>query len=815
MVLVLALGIGINSALFTVLSAVTTRPPPGIPRDDALVWIRTIQRPRREYPNLSKRGASYLEYRDYVAHTELFSAVAAYAVGNVVLDQGANAGGPTAISTEFVTSRYFSTLGVRLAVGPGLSTVDDADAAPPDLRAVISDALWRDRFGGSMDVVGKTLHLNGVAVTVVGVAPPRFLGAWDREANTVWVPLSARAALLKSGFGMFSSRDSLEVSVFARLRPGVSPQRATPTVAMLAQRSVAAMSPKARPFVGTADVVPLRTDNQDPEGQGQWRSIGLLLGSITFLVLIITCLNVSALLVGSAFGRRAEIAIRLALGAPRRRIVRQLLTESALVAVTGGALGLLLLWWFFMAASASTDDVDLSIGWDTVAFTLIFATGTGLLFGISPALHATRATLADVMKRSAAAVVGSRSRLQRGFVIGQVALTQPLLLGLGIMLGDAIHQMGGRAEAGMRDRLVSVQVAWMSGRDIETMRANAARILERFRAVPGVAGAVFAGGGYGLTNFTVHPHDRGVGATADPFDVRLQGAPPGYFKLMDIPIMRGRDFTEDDQRTQSAVVIGSDLARKLWGTTSPIGMRFQTLRSDGPYMDGNTSTTSDVVGYASTEPPKLRDLVIVGVVDAAKAGKSDDVDGVRVLEPGVVQQSGILIRTSGPGDAMIPILRSIANAEFGQVPLERIQTLAQQDAAARRDLLQGCAMAAGAGMLVLILASIGLYGVVSFAVGQRTREIGIRIAPGATPRAVVAMFFRGGVVLGAIGLVVGLPLSIVAMRILADRVGLPHVNTAAMTAGIAVIVIAVSSLATWLPARRASRVNPLLALRAE
>jgi predicted permease len=813
MILVLAIGIGVNSALFIVLSSVTSRPPAGISRDKALVRIRTLQRSSRGDVDLFQRDASYPEFQDYAARTDLFATVIATSSTDAVLDGVTEGGGPAAVPVEFVSPGYFAALGVRLEIGAGLPS-EQAGASSPEPVVVIGTALWNDRFHAAADVVGKTLRLGGVSLTVVGVAPWPFGGTGG--GTTLWVPLSLRPTILRGGFGMLSSRDSLLLTLFARMRPGVNAERATGIVQTIARRSNEAISPDRRPFLGTADLVPIRIDNRYPDEEKDLREVAAAAATVTLLILVITCLNVSALLVGSGVARSGEIAIRRSLGAPRSRIVRQLLTENAVIALGGGTLGLLLLRWLLATSqlTTSTGGVDLTVGWDTTLFTLVFAIGTAILFGVSPALHATRVSASETMKRSATHAGTSRSRLQRAFVIAQIALTQPLLVGLGIMLGDVIHQLGHHEAPGIRDRIIPAEIVWTNGRQWDTTTAAALALEDRFRGVPGVVAVVRQPNEYHIDRFSVHPADRKAGANDEKINTRVDGVAPGYFALMDIPIVLGRDFTTAEQRDPNAVIIGSDLAHTLWGSANPIGKRLQSWHWGEESIMGSQTTNVEIESSMPSRSGAPRTLTIVGVVDAAMIGKSNDPHQIHVFVPTAVPGS-ILIRTRGPGEATLPVLRAIANKEFPQLPLGTLQTLAQRDADERRDLLQSSAFAAGAGMLILLLASVGLYGVVAFAVGQRRREIGIRIALGAAPRSVVGMFLRGGVLLAAFGLAIGLPMTLAAMRILSHTIGFPHLDVLPVMTAIALVVSAVSLLATWLPARRAARVDPMLALRAE
>ncbi|MEP6494131.1 MAG: ABC transporter permease [bacterium] len=810
MVLVLAIGIGVNSALFIVLSFNLSHPPAGVSRDKSLVRIRTLQQWSRSHPGLSHRDASVPELGDYAARTDLFDAVVGTSFADAVLDGVHDGSGPIAIPVEFVTPGYFATLGVPAAVGPGLPPAR-IDEPSPDPVVVISDPLWSERFAGAADAIGKTLHLNGVSLTVVGVAPSSFRGVG--EGTTLWMPLSLRQRILGSNASAVSSRDSLLLVLFARLRPGVTAEGATPIVRTIAHRSNDMMATGLRSFVGTADVVPVRVGNGSPDREAGERLTKFVFSGITLLVLIITCLNVSALLAGSAVSRSGEIAVRLALGASRGRIIRQLLTENAIVAACGGALGLLVLSWIVAATLVTTAAGELTVGWDSALFTLAVAMGTTLLFGLSPALHATRVSVSETMKRSATSSGTSRSRLQRAFVVAQIALIQPLLVVLAIFLGDAVHRMSEDAVGAIGRHVIVADLVRVSGRGENATNIAQRELEERFRGVPGVIGVVRTDDRYGVDRLSVHPADRGVGATDTKMNARLDHVAPGYFALMDIAFVRGRDFTAADQRDETAVIVGSDLARALWGAADPIGKRLQSWHWGAVSAVGGSQSDFYPVS-ASTASDTPRNMTIVGVVDAAKLGWRFDLNQIRVFVPGK-GGSAMLIRTQGSGEALVPVLRSIANREFPELPLDHLETLTQQSAAAHRQHLNVTAFAVGTGMLILLLASVGLYAVVAFAVGQRTREIGIRMALGAAPTTVVAMFLRSGAALGGIGLAIGLPLSVAAMQILSHTAGLPRVNTAGITGAIALIVILVSLLATWLPSRRAARVDPLIALRAE
>jgi hypothetical protein len=418
------------------------------------------------------------------------------------------------------------------------------------------------------------------------------------------------------------------------------------------------------------------------------------------------------------------------------------------------------------------------------------------------------------MKGSATHATTPRSRLQRGFVIAQVALTQPLLVGLAMPLANLVHRIDAAAQPGIRDRVIDIRVDWTHGRGYDSTQAGALALEQRLHGLPGVVGVVHTSGAYGLDWITVHPADRSGGSAGETrLSARLEKIGPGYFGLMGIPFLRGRDFKPTDVDGPS-VIIGSDLARTLWGTADPVGRRLQSWVEGAEDVYGDPEISSDAHARIPSDAAKPRTLTVVGVVDAARTGKNNDLRQIRLFVPSA-ETGAILVRTQSGGAGAIRLIREIITRELPSLPVYEIETLAQRDADVRHELLQESEFASGAGLLVLLLASVGLYGVVACAVAMRTREIGVRIALGAAPSNVVTLFLRRGAILGVIGMSIGLPLSLATVRVLSATVGFPQIDSVPVTAGIAFVVVAVSLAATWLPARRAASVDPLVALRSE
>ena len=811
---VLSLGIGTVVVLFTLLSSLATLPAPGIERDASLVRIRgSLRTPGAADPQA--RLLSWPEVRAYAGRTDLFGGVAAYADESADADLGDAASAPASVRLVYTTPNYFGLLGVRPALGAAPAA--DADVtrltAPP--TAMISHAMWRQRFGGAPDVIGRTLRVNGVPVEIVGVAPPRFAGTDGGGAMAMWVPLAAYPLLQKRTPAVFASPDSLFLHAAARLRPGVTAETAAPVVAGLAERASResgaatragdADGAPGRDAVGSADVVPMLASNSRVTQRADLLVSAAAAGGFALLVLLITCTNVGALMVGMAVARRREIGVRLSLGAPRRRLVRQLLTESVLLALVAAAVGLFVTAAGIALLGAALEDVQLVVDGRVTLATCAVALVTGLLLGVSPALHATRVPLGEVLKSTSSAVAPSRSRLQRALVVAQIALTQPLLVGLAVVVVTMMTDADRRPASIVPKRIAEIELDTWSGSVSPAERAS--RIdaaVARVAALPGVVAAMPLQTGTVTAPLAVHPADRVAGVTYAPaMDASLRVAPKGYFEAFGIPLVRGRDFDAGERAHASpdlsrpvaydAVIVGRGLARRLWGGADPVGRRF-------------------VMGHARSGAPPM---VVVGVVDDAAAGAREADGQVRVYVPYASLNDGVLARTAGPAAPLLGELRALVAAEAPQMPVVRAQTMAQREAGLRRDALRAGAAASGGGVLALLLSAVGLYAVVSFGVGQRTREIGIRTALGAPRGRVARMFFARGLALSALGLLIGIPLSLAATRLIETTLRWPLANSPLLGVATGAMVLAVASVASWLPARRASSIDPLLALRAE
>ena len=806
MIGIFALGIGFSTALSLFVQSFVSGPVPGIPRQESLVRIRGIDRTRPG--RATGREFSYPEYREYAAQQSLFSDVAAWTSSDVVLDVGAREANLQSGAATYVTGSYFRVLGLRPALGAGLPVdANDADAAPP-LVAVISHLLWERHFGRAPDVNGRAMKVNGVTVTIVGVAPRRFAGArTGGSPMRVWLPLSARPQVQHTP-STLASHDEARLGLAARLQPGVRAEQTRPAVEAIAARA-ARQTTESTDMVASTDVVPLVGSNYfPPSGADEPSSAGPVVALMfPLLILLITCTNVSALLAGLGVARQREIAVRLALGAGRRRIVRQLVTETVTLAMAAGALGLFVIWLLLRLFDANIPDLAIEIDWRDIVFTFSLALVAGVLFGLSPALHATRLTLQDALKDSAGVVVARRLRLQSWLVVAQIAFTQPALLGMGALLLQMRSDLRALPAQPYADRILEVRfnVNPRYGALDHDREQTLVRLAEQLAAVPGVEGVVRQENNDAF-DVEVHPADTAPGLElASPLQVRAIAAPAGYFPLMGISLVRGRDFDAAERSpvrgrragiNDGAIVIDSGLARRLWGGADAVGRR---VVSAGPNLRG------------------IRTFTIVGVVDEATTGARDREGGAaRIFMPDVHTTGHLLIRTHGPAEPLLPTIRAAAADAAPALPIVAARTLAAVEASERRSVVTAISAAGGTGALALLLSAIGLYAVVAFAVGQRVREIGIRTALGAESRQVVRLFVRHGLRLCLFGLVIGLALGIGGVRVISAVEGNePPAGTLGLSALVALFVVGVALVASWIPARRAARIDPLEALRVE
>jgi predicted permease len=794
MLVVLTAGVVLSAALFSFVYAYATEPPNGIARLPDLVRLRGSQITGE---GRSNRRFSADELHDYETLNTHFSAVAGWTNEPVSIElPGRGAGRSIPAMATFVTADYFSVLGVH-PIGR---------AANEPSTAVISHALWDALYAKDPAAIGTSLTVNGLPVTIVGIAPPSFNGVDGFDHLQVFLPLGDRAVFVPD-----IDRGAEVFGAAARLRPGVGMLSASAATAATANAATTAADRIAAPTIAidsaqrrivSTDIVPLLAANGDANFDADVRLLTLALAGVGLLVLLVTCTNVSALQTGLAMARRREIAIRLSMGAGRARIVRQLLTESVLLAGVAAAAALTILAAIehLVVPRLSEMPFAVTLDWQAVAFTLGIALTAGVAFGLSPALHATRASAASGLKESAVTV--RRARLQRALVIAQIGCTQPLIVGFVALLLIVIREYRRTAFTASADHIVALQLRSASS---DANQREVPRLRARLAALPGIA-AVVPNPRSGLPQrmYRVQPSDRS--AASPEASVTLAGpfAPPGYLDAMNVRLVLGRDFDASDVRAASTtdalpVIIGDGLARLLWPNANPLGRRLQP---------------------AGARAADQRTLIVVGVA-ALPAEPGTDPDDIRRMyvaadSTRIAGASDLLIRTVSDAETLMPQIRRTVRLEAPGLSVVSMRTFADLQGGVRSAFFVGAAVLAGACVLALLLSAIGLYAVVSFAVQERTNEIAVRMAIGARVQQIVGRFVGDGVRLSAAGLLFGLPASLIALELLM-RVpdGLPPLRITPIAAIAAVGVAVVALTASWIPARRAAAVDPASVLRRE
>jgi predicted permease len=802
----LALGIGANTAIFSLIDAVLLKMLP-VKNPEQLVFLE-----RGDVPPGPQRSLSPAFFEQAHAQRETLAGVCTFLNHprvNVVLD-----GQAEVANAQRVTGGFFAVLGVNPLLGRTITEEDDkVPGAHPVV--VISYRYWSRRFASDPGVVGKTISLNGSPFTIIGVTPPEFFGAAVGEAPDLWAPWMMLAQLSPGSSVQQYSNNPL-YPVLARLKPEVSEQQARTRLTELLRQTaleeigieIEIWSPERQQALRQQNIALIPASR----GFGGFASLRLrfseplrILMAVVGLILLIACANVANLSLARATARRKEIAVRLALGASRFRLIRQLLTESLLLAASGGALGLLFAWWsshFLLALVASgRNPVSLNVTLDArvLAFTAVVSLLAGILFGLAPAWRATRVDLTPALKDSSrSAEGGARLTAGKSLVVMQVALSLSLLIGAGLFVRSLSKLY--TLDAGFKKEnilLVSTD-ARMIGYQGKQVAALHQRLLERFKTIPGVRSASLGWAGLLSENWiknlgTLHVYGRPAPPGA-PKRPQIVGVGPDYFETVGMTILRGRSFTARDfdrESGQKAVIVNETFARYLFGEEDPIGQRFG-------YNEAGDE--SEVVGVVKdTKHSSLRETT-QGAFYGPDFGK---------------RGTTFQLRTAADPTRIIAAVRQAAREIDANLPLYNIKTLATQvdESLAQERLIS--TLSGFFGLLSLLLAGIGLYGILAYAVSQRTREIGIRIALGAQPGAVLRMVLRQGLILTLLGVGIGLAASLGATRLLASQL-FDITSTDPVTFVVApMLLLTVALLACLVPARRATNVDPLIAIRQE
>jgi predicted permease len=800
MLVVLVGGMSISTLLFTFVRAYAFAPPAGVKLEDDLVRVRGSGAAGASGERIIRTFREE-ELREYFKLTNQFRSMAAWSDALVTVANGVNAEqrGIDARAT-FIVGSYFPVFGVRPQLGPGLPVSENT---APDPVAVIGHAAWDRLFARNPSAIGSTILVNGVSITIVGVAPEKFVGTPNYDGIQLWMPLSARRLLLPDEASSFR--------VAARLRRGVTPAAASAAADAVARRSIETLA-EAKVVDPSADVVPLLSANNDPMFERDVKLMTAGVGLLGLLVLLVACTNVSGLLTGLATSRQHEIAIRLSLGAARSRLVRQLLTESALLAVIAGAGVVAVVWLVIRAVYVFGPALpfDLAIAWPETTFTFGLAVAVGVIFGLSPALHATRLGVAAALRDAADTIAAGRGRLQRSLVVAQVALTQPLIVLLVTVLLFVIEQAKPRPRNALADRLVGISVRYQASFDgtkpsaekLRRARANIGRLVATLERTPGIEGAAINWETRPLEGpYVVHRDDRVPGNGVDAVELEAATAAPNHFDVTGVKFIRGRAFEPTDvsppeaNPAQIPAIIGASLARRLWGESDAVGRRL-------------SAATDSTIG--------ARTLVVVGVIEDSNERplKPTDEQPVYVPPDTTLSPVSVIVRTSALGQTVVPALHETVQAVAPDMSV-RIRVLGEIADEYARTYWTITAALSAAGLTSLLLSAIGLYAVVALSVGQRTREIAVRMAVGARGGQIVQRFVNGGLRLSAVGLALGLPISLVGLSVLMDLLDndIPRVPLGPVTVIAALAVLLVALTAAWIPARRAASVAPAEALR--
>ena len=794
----LALGIGANAAVLGLVDSLLLRPMTGITAE-GLVWVSSLERGRRHVG-----GVSYPDLADLAQGAGVFDEVMLFRPVSLNV-RLARRRDPERVSALLVTANYFATLGVRPALGRTFAGQEGTPGAAKEPEAVIAYDTWQGEFAGDPGVLGRSVEINGQDVRVVGVAPAGFSGCvMSDEPPKLWIPTALHGALFPAERDVLAVREAQLFDAVGRLKPGLSAASAAPAVDRLAARLKSAYPEAWQDRTLKLDDV---RGSSHPTDRLDVIPLAGVAFAIAGVVLLIACANVGGLLLGRAAARGREIGIRLALGADRGRLARQLLTESVLLAVVAGGLGLVLATWttgLLVAAVGVPFTLDVRPNLPTLAGTLGISMAAALVFGLAPALYAggSRRGPSGLLPLLGGGAVTAgnrqRARLRRSFAAGQVALSLALLATAGLLVRSVQAASREAARDPNLERILAASVD-LPAQGYSTARqlAFSQELLERLQEVPGVQvaslGTSVPGGNtmYSLVfaeGRPAHPGER-------PF-TRVAWVFPRYFQALGQHVVRGRDFQQGDQRGAPLVaVVNETFARKCWPGEEPIGKR---LRLGAPGGSGY-----EVVGVVRDQGDGPREPAVPAVFFA------------RPQQAEMVVPALVVIRTAGPASRLAPELRRIVREMDPALPLFGVATVRQL---LDQHLLPKRAASAALNMfggLALCLASIGVYGLIAWMAGSRQREIGVRVALGATRAQVVGLIMAEGGRIALWGGATGLVLAVAATRLVSGMVTGAVLGDAAMFAGAGAIVLGAVAVASYLPARRATRVDPAVILRAE
>ena len=780
--LTLALGIGANTAIFSVINAVLLRPLP-YPEADRLVWLN------ERHEQIPARWISYPNFLDWRGRNQSFESVALIRGWQMTLTGGGEA---QSVNARMVTADYFRVMQVRPMLGRDFNTEEDTFGAAR--VAVLGHAFWQTQFGSDPDIVGKPITLDNQSFTVIGVMPAEFQ---HQGPPAMWVSTEQYA---EPGSGWFRREDRVAGLVIARLKREITIEQARADMKSIEQQLISEY-----PMQNGGNTIRVVTLQESIVGDSRQQL--LLLFAAVGVVLLIACANVANLLLARAATRKREFAVRAAMGASRPRLLRQLLIESLLLAVLGGAFSLLLARWCVdLLVRFAPEDLPrmagITIGWQVLGFALGLSVLTGIIFGIAPAWQSTKTDLHETLKEGGRTATDARGgRLRNAFAVAEVALAMMLLVGAGLLIKSLARLQ--HSDPGFNSQ--NVVTMRLLPRQAYTGRAQLtefySQALERISALPGVEAACvlnddLPGLEPGWQNDII-PEVNGEYLKIKPgelINVDWGIVTGDYFKTMRIPILQGRSFSaQEGTRGGKVVLIDEQLARQFWPQGDAVGKHIKYESRDAHEIIG---VVGDVRNYGSETPGRIKMYTPFG----------------RWPLP----SSTLAVRTAGvDATSLIPAIKGEVRAINLNVPINEIATLEDRlgrHIAPRRFITWLLGLFAA---VALVLAAIGIYGVMSYSVTERTHEIGVRRALGAQDSDVLKLVMRRGLVMTLTGAVIGLVTSVALTRVLSSLLfGVSAIDPVTF-AGVALLLVAVALLACYVPARRAMRVDPLVALRYE
>ena len=787
-VLTLALGIGANTALFSVVNGVLLNPLP-FPNPDQLVAVYA------KTPQFNESSISYPNFLDWQKANHSFSALGAFRSEEYNLT---GVGEPERLHGHMISAEFLPALGINPLLGRDILPEEDKPGADP--VALLGDGIWKRKFGLDRDVLGKGITLNGKTYTVIGIAPSQIAGL---SATDVYVPIGqwTDPTFLNRGI-------SMGMNAIGRLKPGVTFEQANADMASVAA-NLAAAYPDTNKGEGIT-LVPLKTDVV-----GSVRGILLvLLGAVSF-VLLIACANVANLLLARSTGRSREFAIRSALGASPGRVIRQLLTESVMLGIAGGGIGLLLAKWGTRALLAALPETlpragDIGIDGHVLFFTLGISVATGIVFGFVPAPKAMRPDLHETLKEGGRGSSGARHRTQSAFVAVEMAMAVVLLIGAGLMIRSLAALWS--IDPGFNPRnVLEFSISSTSRPDVtaDQLRAKYRETLRQLENVPGVEGAALTGGSLPMTGdsevpFWVEGRPKPATLQEMPFTL-FYLVTPHYQQVMRIPLERGRILSErDDEHAPMVMLIDEEFARTYFPKEDPVGKRVNLALLNMQAEIVGVVGHVEHWGLGSNRHQNLQAQIYLPVWQIPDR-----------FWPLLANGGEYVARTTGTPTGIVKAIREASESVDASAVVYRVRPMV--DVVARSIATQRLAMILLSvfSLLALVLSAIGIYGVISYLAGQRTHEIGVRMALGASSGDIVRMVLGEGMRITLLGVGIGIVAALGLTRLITKIIYGVGATDPITFGGVAILLTSVALLACYIPARRAMRVDPIVALRYE